>query len=566
MRTWHRSVILLSAFSLLAASLSAQAVLRPGSTARGELKSGDLKLDDDTYADLWRFTGSAGQSVTITMRSSAFDAYLVVGYYDEAGNFKDLKSDDDGAGGTNSRVSLRLPRDGEYIARANTLAKGETGGYTLDLDAGSEPSTATAKGKPRAYPVIVVGQVVRGDLERSDEVLADGSYADTYRFAGLAGQRVSITLKSSDFDAYLSLGRDDNGSYREIKADDDSGEGTDASLDVILPATGEYLVRANTLTEGETGAYVLQVRGSGGDDRAMGSGDSLVSVRPGARMPLVLGQLLRGTLEDGDEKLSDDSPADIWVYQGRKGETLTMIQRSTVHNAYLTAGPVTNGRWVWTDSNDNDAGGNDAKLVVTLKADGEYWVRPNAHNKGTGAYTLFVTSDRAPSAVATSAQPASSAGQAQPAMPAVGPLQQGLTPGASNSAAPAPAQPAAQPVPRPSSGNRPSIQVGQTVRGELSTSDEFNFDSTYVDTYVIAGRRGQQLNILMLSPSFGSYVLFGRVPAPGAAFSSIETKGAVRGAEAKLVVTLPEDGDFWIRANSFEKTTGSYVLTVEAGR
>lgn len=442
MRALHRSLFLIPALCALAVSVSAQAVLRPGTTTQGELKSGDLKLDDDTYADLWRFNGSAGQTARVTMRSSDFDTYLVVGYYDQSGNFKDLESDDDGAGGTNSRVSVRLPSDGEYVARANTLRKGETGTYTLDLELGSGPEASV--------------------------------------------------------------------SQRSLS----------------------------------------------------GSGDSLVSVRPGARMPLVLGQTLRGTLEDGDDKLSDDSPADIWVYYGRKGETLTMVQRSTAHNAYLTAGPVSNGRWVWTDSNDNDAGGTDAKLVVTLKADGEYWVRPNAHNKGTGPYTLVVTSDRSPSAAGPSVA-GPGAGQSQPAMPSAGPLQQGLAPGLSN--APNSAAPS-QPAPSPRVGNRVPIQFGQTVRGELTASDEFNFDSTYVDTYVFHGKRGQQVTILMMSPSFGSYVLYGKPAAPGATFSSIETKGAVRGAEAKLVVTIPEDGDYWIRANSFEKTTGSYVLTLEAGR
>lgn len=443
MRAFQRPLFLIPALCLLAASLSAQAVLRPGTTTRGELKAGDLRLDDDTYADLWRFNGSTGQSVGITMRSSDFDTYLVVGYFDQSGNFKILESDDDGGGGTDSRVAVRLPSDGEYVARANTLRKGETGTYTLDLELGAGPQASAPQ---RSQP---------------------------------------------------------------------------------------------------------------------GSGDSLVSVRPGARMPLVLGQTLRGTLEDGDDKLSDDSPADIWVYFGRKGETLTMVQRSTAHNAYLTAGPVSNGRWVWTDSNDNDAGGTDAKLVVTLKADGEYWVRPNAHNKGTGPYTLVVTSDRNPSAAGPTLAAPASAGQAQPAMPSAGPLQQGLAPGVSN--APNAAAPA-QPSPAPRVANRTPIQFGQTVRGELSASDEFNFDSTYVDTYVFQGKRGQQVTILMMSPSFGSYVLFGKPAAPGATFSSIETKGAVRGAEARLVVAIPEDGDYWIRANSFEKTTGSYVLTLEAAR
>lgn len=566
MRVSLRSAFLVPGLCLLAASLSAQAVLRPGTTARGELRSGDLKLDDDTYADLWRFTGTAGQRVSVTMRSSDFDTYLVVGYFDDGGNFKSLESDDDGAGGTNSRVTLRLPRDGEFIARANTLSKGETGAYALDLELAAEAPPAVASRSLGGYAEIAIGQIVRGALEAGDEKLADDSYADTYRFSGTAGQRVVVTLKSDAFDAYLSVGRGENGRFIEIESDDDGGEGTDSQLEWSLPGTGEYLVRANTLMEGETGAYVLQLRSAGGgDSRAVSAGDPLVSAQPGARMPLVLGQTLRGTLEAGDEKLSDDSYADIWVYQGRKGETLTMIQRSTAHDAYLTAGPVSNGRWVWSESNNNDAGGTDARLVVTLKADGEYWVRPNALNKGLGAYTLFVTSDRSPAAPVASATPVPSAGQPQPAMPSVGPLQQGVTPGASNAGG-GPAPRPGPAAPAPAAGARVPIQVGQTVRGELTAADEFNFDSTYVDTYVFRGSRGQRVDIIMMSPAFGSYVLFGRAPAPGVTFSSIETKGATRGAEARMSVTVPDDGEYWVRANSFGKVTGSYVLSVESSR
>src|SRR5690606_2013581 len=66
---------------------AAQAVLRPGVEARGELRSGDLRLDDNTYADLWRFTGTRGQSVRVTMQAKDFDAYLAVGYTDDSGEW-----------------------------------------------------------------------------------------------------------------------------------------------------------------------------------------------------------------------------------------------------------------------------------------------------------------------------------------------------------------------------------------------------------------------------------------------------------------------------------------------
>lgn len=508
-----------------AASLPAQATLRPGSTARGELKSGDLKLDDDTWADLWRFSGSAGQVARVTMRSKDFDSYLVVGYYDDKGEFTSLESDDDGAGEHDSRVELRLPRDGEYVARANTLSEGESGAYTLDLELTSGAGGGDRAAGRRARAEVTPGQKVRGTLTAGDEKIEDDSYADSYRFSGQGGQRVTITLDSEDFDAFLHLGRETGGKWEELETDDDGGGETNSRIEYTLPDDGEYVIRANTLSEGETGDYTLRLElgGAGETPRPpVPVGTGLVSTTPGARMQLTLGATLRGRLEQGDELLSDGSPADIWVYRGTRGETLTMIQRSADHDAYLTFGPVRDGRWLWSESNDDDGGGKDAKLVVTLKEDGEYWVRPNALNKGTGRYTLVVTSSRGGDAP--------------------------------------------RPEPRRAEVRREQIRAGDTVRGELSESDEFNFDTTYVDTYVYKGKRGEQLTILMLSPSFGSYVLFGKAVGDPEAFSSLDSKGAVRGAEAELVVTVPEDGDYWIRANSFEKTLGSYVLTVKSRR
>ena len=161
---------------LLPAGLRAQALLRPGTEARGELKSGDLRLDDNTYADLWRFSGTSGQRVRIIMRSDAFDAYLSMGWIDDSGEFHLVESDDDGAGGTNPQVTAVLPRSGEFVARANTLSEGETGAYTLLLETdvtGDAPVAAGGGGadRPRVVGAITVGTPVSGELKQGDEVL-----------------------------------------------------------------------------------------------------------------------------------------------------------------------------------------------------------------------------------------------------------------------------------------------------------------------------------------------------------------------------------------------------------
>jgi len=426
---------------LLPSHAAAQAVLRPGVTAKGELKSGDLKLDDDTYADLWRFTGTRGQQVRITMRAPSFDAYLQLGYYNEKGEWASVDSDDDGAGGTDAKIELALPRDAEFTVRANTLKVGETGAYSLLLESGGVSAPA-----PSAPP--------------------------------------------------------------------------------------------------------------------SGSSNAVTSTSPGARMPLVLGQWLSGTLGMGDDTLSDGSFADIWVYQGRRGETLTMVQKSDAVDSYLTFGPVVNGRWSWAEADNNSAGGKDSKLVVTLDSDGEYWVRPNALFSGKGPYTLFVTSSRGDQSVGA-APAAAPSGAPMPAVGSVGPLQQGLTPGV---AAPQGAPPSGAGAAAPSAGRMPEIQMGQTIRGQLAAGDAVSFDTTYIDTYVYRGKRGERINIIMMSPDFGSYLLFGREPSGGARFSSLEHVGAGAGREAKITVTVPDDGTYWIQANEFKPSEGSYVLTIEPAR
>lgn len=543
------------------AALEAQAVLRPGSEARGELKSGDLRLDDNTYADLWRFSGTSGQRVRITMRSDAFDAYLSVGWIDDSGEFHLVESDDDGAGGTNAQVTAELPRSGEFVARANTLSEGETGAYTLlleaDVAAGAPVATSGGGGgadRPRVIGPLTPGTPVSGELKQGDEVLDDDSFADSYSFRGRGGQSVTITLTSADFDAYLAFGRLVDGAYASLDSDDDGAGGTNSRIDATLPADGEYIVRANTLFKNKTGRYTLLVTAAGEampvEAPAAGGGNPLVSSVPGAHMPVVLGQELRGTLGPGDEKISDGSFADIWVYQGRAGETLTMIQRSTTIDAYLTFGPVTDGRWSWEKSDNDGAGGDDARLVVTLARDGEYWIRPNALFSGQGNYTLLVTSDRAgPAAPSAAAQPAQPSQPSQP-MPAAGPLQSGLN--LSKAIKGQPAGAARREV--------KEIKKGEETRGRLTEDDEDSGDGTYVDTWYFEGRKGQVAIITMKSEDFRPYLLLGRAPSGDATFSSIESEGAPVGEPAKITLELPANGRYWIRANTFDKLTGRYTL------
>jgi Bacterial Ig-like domain (group 2)/Bacterial pre-peptidase C-terminal domain len=102
-----------------------QAAYTIGATVNGTLAQGDCAFDDGTRVDLYRFTLATQRQVTITLRSTAFDAYLVL--FDATGAAVD--EDDDGAGGTDARITATLPA-GTYTIGANSYEPA-TGAYTL---------------------------------------------------------------------------------------------------------------------------------------------------------------------------------------------------------------------------------------------------------------------------------------------------------------------------------------------------------------------------------------------------------------------------------------------------
>lgn len=96
-----------------------------------------------------------------------------------------------------------------------------------------------------------------GTLTAGDLMLEDGSWYDRYVFSGNSGQRVTITLESQDFDAYLILLNSDG--KRISENDDISSRDRNARLSIVLPATGTYTVMANSYESSKTGSYALKI-------------------------------------------------------------------------------------------------------------------------------------------------------------------------------------------------------------------------------------------------------------------------------------------------------------------
>jgi hypothetical protein len=215
---------------------------------QGEIKEEGARDDDGRGYDAYVFTGEAGTRVQVVMRSGDFDTYLQIS---RAGVFEALASDDDGLGeGTDSRLSYTLPESGEYVIRASPLGSEEKGLYSIELtDRGPQPEPGS----------ILIGSTARGTLSENDGISDDGAYFDAYAVTVTEGDKLNVSLTSNDFDAFVDIGRDKDGTWESVISDDDSLSDTHARVKWTVEDAGDYIIRARSFAQGETGAYALIV-------------------------------------------------------------------------------------------------------------------------------------------------------------------------------------------------------------------------------------------------------------------------------------------------------------------
>ncbi len=250
-----------------------------GQTINGTLTTGSCYyyFGTDTtqlyYEDVYSFSGTAGQQISISMSSAAVDAWLDL-YDVNDTSATPLISDDDGGGGTNARIPraggyYTLPATGTYYISANTASANQTGPYTITVAEAANPWQSSC------IQPITVGQTINGTLTTGSCYYYFGTdttqlyYEDVYSFSGTAGQQISISMSSAAVDAWLDLYDVNDTSATPLISDDDGGGGTNARIPraggyYTLPATGTYYISANTASANQTGPYTITLAASTG--------------------------------------------------------------------------------------------------------------------------------------------------------------------------------------------------------------------------------------------------------------------------------------------------------------
>jgi hypothetical protein len=111
--------------------VTAPVMVQAGDTVQGRLQAGD-EMYGSGYTDTYLYDGRAGETVVVTLRSADFDAVVAMGRPEHRG-CRPIDSDDDGAGGTDSKLKVTISQDGTYHIHVRTAGAG-SGDYTLTVE------------------------------------------------------------------------------------------------------------------------------------------------------------------------------------------------------------------------------------------------------------------------------------------------------------------------------------------------------------------------------------------------------------------------------------------------
>ncbi|MCE7987816.1 MAG: SH3 domain-containing protein [Caldilinea sp. CFX5] len=220
-----------------ATGANAQAIqtLAAGTTMTGTITS--------RLGDRWLFTACAGDVVTVTMASIAFNPYLEL--FGAAGEDPLAASEPAADGAT--LAGIELAASGVYTLWVGGERRSDRGIYSLTLTTVVTPVTETVDGW------LAYGATVTGTVRNRAGAL--------WAFRGCAGDQITATMSSSAFTPYLELSID--GADEPLLIAEAGTENQAQLTGVTLTETHTYLLLTTGANRSDRGGYTLTLTGNG---------------------------------------------------------------------------------------------------------------------------------------------------------------------------------------------------------------------------------------------------------------------------------------------------------------
>lgn len=212
-----------------------------------------------------------------------------------------------------------------------------------------------------ALPGYAEVQTFTGELTREDRQLEGGEFADYVRVELKAGQMLTVSLSSDQFDTWLQVTSPDNELVTNDNADD---EQTNSQISFMVPKDGQWVIWVSSAKPGQTGNYQLSV--------------STVDTR--------VTSTVQGELGEGDQfSLKSGEWCDPYTFDLEPNQVLVVRLLSEEFDTYLTA--YQGGERYFSDDNFDES-----QSVVVLSAGPEgatvTIVVTSYDDTGAGKYTL----------------------------------------------------------------------------------------------------------------------------------------------------------------------------------
>ena len=486
----------------------------PETTGRlnlGGSVSGNLEAANDT--DWFAINLSQDQTVVLSLegnptgQGTLSDPYLTV--FDFGGN--ELDRDDDGGDGFNSRLEFTPPSTGTFYVEARGFG-GNSGTYRLSAQAAAPQAPTVVddySSDTGTAGQIGVGGSVLGNLEASSD-------EDWFAISLSQGQTVVFDLQGEDTgqgtlsDPYLTI-FDQFGN--QVDSNDDGGSGYNSQLTFTAPASGVYFVEARGFA-GASGTYLLSAAPGAAAPPPVADDYPADSSTPGF---VAVDGFATGVIEQADD-------ADWFGLQLAAGQTVDL----SLEGSATGGGDLNDPLMViydqfgnQLDRNDDGGEGLNSSLSFTAPSAGTYYVSAEAFGASTGSYTLYVD-DATPAQVGGKGPSDDYAGDAS-------------TTG--------------------------FLSVGGSVSGNLEQIDD-------TDWFAIQLSAGQAIEVSLEGQPTGA----GSLPDPVLAiFDQFGNEVAYNddGGDSwnsLLTFTAPAAGTYYLSAEGFGESTGTYLLSAVPGQ
>jgi hypothetical protein len=270
------------------------------------------------------------------------------------------------------------------IACTVTLLAAAIGGATVAQQ--PEVAVQDSAAVENRFIDIAVGDVITGYLTAEDDTLMDGSHFKLYFLTGVAGDSITISLASVDFNTDLLLA---DSTDVVLDSDDNAGGSCNSHLNFVLPDSGRYNIYATSTYGQRVGEYQLSVtkgiqppnstRRCGGFFETKGT----VSV----------GDSVAGTLGPPDDSKLGQSYYQVWGLSVPAGHTVTVDLISDDFDARLR---LYRGFAAALAADDDGGGKCNARIVLTSEGHPYRLVMDTGKADETGKYVLKVTEGELP--------------------------------------------------------------------------------------------------------------------------------------------------------------------------